>query len=95
MDLQQAAQAALGDRKGAVVALEPDTGKILAMVSRPGFDPNTLGQEWETLISGDNTPGPAVKPGISGGISARLYFQNCDGSGIYTGASQYLAGIFL
>ena len=55
VDLQQAAQAALGDRKGAVVALEPDTGKILAMVSRPGFDPNTLGQEWETLISGDNT----------------------------------------
>lgn len=55
VDLQQAAQAALGDRKGAVVALEPDTGKILAMVSRPGFDPNTLGQEWEALISGDNT----------------------------------------
>ena len=52
VDLQQAA---LGDRKGAVVALEPDTGKILAMVSRPGFDPNTLGQEWEALISGDNT----------------------------------------
>ncbi len=31
-----------GDVQGAVVALEPDTGKILAMVSLPTFDPNTL-----------------------------------------------------
>ena len=54
VDLQQAASDALGDRKGAVVAMEPDTGKILAMVSKPGFDPNTLKEDWETLISGDN-----------------------------------------
>ncbi len=32
MELQQAAYAALGDRRGAVIAMEPDTGKILAMV---------------------------------------------------------------
>ena len=55
VDLQQAAYDALEGKKGAVVALEPDTGKILAMVSRPGFDPNTLSQDWEALISGDNT----------------------------------------
>ncbi len=55
VDLQQAAYDALGDRKGAVIAMEPDTGKILAMVSRPGFNPNTLGEDWEHLISGDNT----------------------------------------
>lgn len=55
VDLQQAASDALGDRKGAVVVMEPDTGKILAMVSKPGFDPNTLGADWEALISGDNT----------------------------------------
>ena len=40
--LQQAAYDALGDRRGAVIAMEPDTGKILAMVSKPGFDPNTI-----------------------------------------------------
>lgn len=40
--VQQAAWDALGDRKGAVVAIEPSTGKILAMVSRPSFDPNVL-----------------------------------------------------
>ncbi len=55
VDLQQAASDALGDRKGAVVVMEPDTGKILAMVSKPGFDPNTLAADWESLISGDNT----------------------------------------
>jgi peptidoglycan glycosyltransferase len=41
-DLQQAASAALGDQYGAVVALDPDTGAILAMVSNPGFDPTSL-----------------------------------------------------
>lgn len=38
--LQEAASQALGDRRGAVVAIEPSTGGILAMVSRPGYDPN-------------------------------------------------------
>ena len=38
--LQQAAEAALGDRRGAVVALDPGTGELLAMVSTPSFDPN-------------------------------------------------------
>lgn len=53
--MQQVASDALGDRKGAVLALEPDTGKILAMVSKPGYDPNTLADDWDALISGDNT----------------------------------------
>ncbi|MEA3273964.1 MAG: penicillin-binding protein 2 [Pseudomonadota bacterium] len=38
--LQQDAAAALGDRRGAVVAIDPSTGGVLAMVSRPSFDPN-------------------------------------------------------
>ncbi|MFT7218995.1 MAG: penicillin-binding protein 2 [Candidatus Azotimanducaceae bacterium] len=38
--LQQAASDALGDRRGTVVAIEPSTGGILAMVSSPGYDPN-------------------------------------------------------
>ncbi|NEC92867.1 penicillin-binding transpeptidase domain-containing protein, partial [Streptomyces sp. SID12501] len=39
---QPAARAALGDQDGAVVAIEPTTGRILALVSTPGFDPNAL-----------------------------------------------------
>ena len=38
--LQIAAEKALGDFRGAVVAIEPETGGILAIVSKPGFDPN-------------------------------------------------------
>ena len=38
--LQQLAEAAFGDRKGALVAINPQDGGILAFVSRPGFDPN-------------------------------------------------------
>jgi len=38
--LQEAAEAALGGRRGAIVALDPRTGEVLAMVSQPSFDPN-------------------------------------------------------
>ena len=38
--LQMAAEEALGDRRGAIVAIEPSTGGILAMISKPDYDPN-------------------------------------------------------
>jgi penicillin-binding protein 2 len=38
--LQQAAEAAFGERRGALVAIEPSTGDVLASVSKPGYDPN-------------------------------------------------------
>ncbi|MGB5951823.1 MAG: penicillin-binding protein 2, partial [Ornithinimicrobium sp.] len=40
--VQQAAEDALGDRRGAVVALDPETGAILGLVSHPSYDPNAL-----------------------------------------------------
>ncbi len=51
--LQTTAFEALGDRKGAVIAMEPDTGKILAMVSKPAFNPNRINEQWESLINGN------------------------------------------
>ncbi|TMH61935.1 MAG: penicillin-binding protein 2 [Betaproteobacteria bacterium] len=38
--LQQAAEAAFGERRGALVAIDPANGEVLAFVSKPGFDPN-------------------------------------------------------
>mgnify|MGYP002852843378 CR=1 FL=1 len=54
VDLQEAAYEALGDYNGAVVVLQPSTGKILAMVSTPTFDPNTLEEDWSDIVSDDD-----------------------------------------
>lgn len=51
VNLQKAAYDALGDHKGAVVVLEPKTGKILAMVSKPDFDPENVEENWKKLNS--------------------------------------------
>ncbi|WP_297520167.1 penicillin-binding protein 2 [uncultured Clostridium sp.] len=47
--LQKVAWEALGDNEGAVVAMEPKTGAILAMVSKPTFDPNDLAAEMKQV----------------------------------------------
>ena len=49
--LQQTAYYALGSYRGAVVVMEPDSGRILAMVSKPDFNPNVIGMEWESLVA--------------------------------------------
>ncbi len=54
-DLQKTAYDALGDADGAVVMMAPDTGKILAMVSKPDFDPNDIDAVWEEANSEDST----------------------------------------
>lgn len=48
-DLQKLCHDALGDYEGAVVVSNPKTGEILAMVSKPDFDPNTISQNWDTI----------------------------------------------
>jgi peptidoglycan glycosyltransferase len=54
--LQQLAYRLLGDRRGAVVALEPATGRLLAVVSRPSFDPARLAEDWQKLIKDPASP---------------------------------------
>jgi len=63
-DLQQVAWDALGKLKGSVIAMDPTTGKILALVSKPGFDANLLsthniaeaGANYTKLITDKNAP---------------------------------------
>ena len=61
LDLQIAAEQALNGRNGAIVAMNPRTGEILAMVSRPTFDPNDFAvkisrDEWNKLIDDPDHP---------------------------------------
>ncbi|MCU0525173.1 MAG: penicillin-binding protein 2 [Elainella sp. Prado103] len=56
LDVQRAAERALGERKGAIVAIDPRNGAVLAMVSRPAFDPNLFSThitdaQWQQLQS--------------------------------------------
>lgn len=53
--LQEAAYDALGSYKGAVVVMEPSTGKVLAMVSKPDFDPAGVEADWEYLSTDENS----------------------------------------
>ena len=48
--LQEAAYEALDDYQGAIVAIEPSTGKIRAMVSKPDYNPNTINEIWSEII---------------------------------------------
>lgn len=54
-ELQTAAYNALGSYKGAVLVMDASTGKVLAMVSKPTFDPNTIAQDWEQLSNDENS----------------------------------------
>ncbi len=54
-DLQKKAYEALGNADGAVIVMEPDTGKILAMVSKPDFNPNDIDAVWEEANSENYT----------------------------------------
>jgi penicillin-binding protein 2 len=71
LDLQMVAEASLGDRAGAVVAIDPRTGEVLAMVSHPSFDPNDFAKridpkEWDQLT------GDPLKPLMNKAIQAQL-----------------------
>ncbi|MBO9997532.1 MAG: penicillin-binding protein 2 [Cyanobacteria bacterium SID2] len=58
LELQKVAEATLGNTKGSIVAIDPRNGAVLAMVSRPAFDPNIFSarisdEDWQRLQSAD------------------------------------------
>ena len=55
-NLQMAAWNALGNRRGAAVVIHPQTGAILAMVSRPSFQPATIDTEWQAVTANPSSP---------------------------------------
>ena len=67
--LQEVAYNAFGDRRGALVAIEPETGGVLAFVSKPGFDPNLFVDGIDPLNWGElnNSPDrPMVNRALAG-----------------------------
>jgi penicillin-binding protein 2 len=75
LDLQKAAEQALGNTQGAIVALDPRNGEVLAMVSRPTYDPNLFStriseSQWQQLQSEDN---PFVNRTLRGFAPASTY----------------------
>ncbi len=61
IELQKIVEEAFGDRRGALVAIEPETGDVLAYVSRPGYDPNLFvdgidTQSWDELNTSQDKP---------------------------------------
>lgn len=74
-EVQAAASRALGDRRGAAVAIDPRTGAILAMVSHPTFDPNALSSHQLTQVDEayvELTEDPA-RPLVNRAIAGDLY----------------------
>lgn len=53
--LQEAANKAMGIYEGAIIATNPKTGEILAMVSKPDYNPNEISDIWEDLLEDDES----------------------------------------
>lgn len=81
-DLQEAAYKALKNYDGAVIAMDPATGEILAMVSQPTFNPNSIDKDWEGLQEGSALYNRATQgqytPGSVFKILTTLAYMECN-----------------
>ena len=90
LDLQAVAELALEGRKGAIVALDPRNGEVLAMVSRPTFDPNKFSvriksSDWKELL--DNPDHPLLNRAIQAQFAPGSTFKPLMAlAGLETGA---------
>lgn len=63
-ELQSKAKALLGNKKGSIVAMNPSTGEIYAMVSLPDFDASNLNEDWQSIS--EDLEGPLVNRATQG-----------------------------
>jgi len=78
LDLQKTAEEAYQDKNGALIAMDLKTGRLLAMVSKPSFEPdlfarNILPEEWKSLV--ENPHHPLQNKGIQGQYPAGSVFK--------------------
>ncbi len=93
-DIQKAAELALGDRNGAIVVMDPRNGEILAMVSRPSFDPNQFSvrinrTDWNKLITDPDHPllNKAIQAQLAPGSTFKILMSV---AGLQEGVAQNL-----
>src|ERR1700691_3864181 len=94
IDLQIAAEEALEGRNGAIVAMDPRTGEILAMVSRPTFDPNDFAvrvsrDQWSKLVNDEDHPllNKAIQAQLAPGSTFKIIMAT---AGLQEGIAQDL-----
>jgi penicillin-binding protein 2 len=92
IDLQRTAEVALGDANGAVVAMDPRNGEILAMVSHPSYDPNAFAvrinrTDWNQLITNPNHPlmNKAIQDQLAPGSTFKIIMS---AAGLQEGVAQ-------
>jgi len=93
-DLQIAAEEALEGKNGAIVAMDPRTGEILAMVSRPTFDPQSFSvrvtrDQWSKLVNDENHPlmNKAIQAQLAPGSTFKIIMAT---AGLQEGIAQDL-----
>src|SRR6202034_1410688 len=94
IDLQIAAEEALDGKNGAIVAMDPRTGEILAMVSRPTFDPNDFAvrvsrDQWNKLVNDEDHPllNKAIQAQLAPGSTFKIIMAT---AGLQEGIAQDL-----
>lgn len=92
IDIQRAAELALGDAPGAVIAMDPRNGEILALVSHPSYDPNSFSvhiprAEWNALISNPQHPmmNKAIQDQLAPGSTFKIIMS---AAGVQEGVAQ-------
>jgi penicillin-binding protein 2 len=92
LDLQRVAEVGLGDGNGAVIAMDPRNGEILAFVSHPNFDPNAFAvrihrDEWNKLITDPRHPlmNKAIQDQLAPGSTFKIIMS---AAGLQEGVAQ-------
>jgi len=92
IDLQRAAELALGSANGAIVAMDPRNGEILAMVSHPSYDPNAFAvrinrADWNKLINDPGHPlmNKAIQDQLAPGSTFKIIMS---AAGLQEGVAQ-------
>lgn len=79
-NIQEIVYEYMQDIKGSCVVMNPKTGEVLAIVSNPSYDPNSVDEDWDDLIQ--NTDGPLVNRATSGAYRPGSTFKIVTATGL-------------